>query len=175
MNKGLVSGLVLLALGLVCGLLLAGVNHFTAPVIKRNEDAVKFAALNEFYDVTLYDVEEVALTGAIDTAFLIKEKGTSTLVAVVYSVQSYGYQSSIKLLIAVSSDKTIQGYKVVSQGETSGFGDKSLTHDFKVSGSMISDLSGFDSIAGATITSDAIKASFLAVAARVNTDFGGGN
>lgn len=175
MNKGLVSGLVLLTLGLICGLLLAGVNYLTAPIIKAEEDRIKFEAIYEFYPESSYAVEETVLTdGAIDALYIITSKTTQEVVGAVYSVKAYGYQSDIKMLIAVNNDLSMKGYKVVSQAETSGLGSNSVTHDFGID-STITDLSGFDSMAGATVTSNAVKACFEAVKARVQTDLGGAN
>lgn len=176
MNKGLISGLVLLVLGLVCGLLLATVNYFTAPIIRDQELAVKLAALEEFYDTDNYTVEEITVNeGAIEAAYLLKNKTTDALEAVVYSTSAQGYEDQVKLLIAIDSDYTIRGYKVISQKETKGIGDQVVTHDFNVTGNLISDLASFDGISGPTapFTTQAVLDSFMAVQARVNTDLGG--
>ncbi|MCK7485819.1 MAG: hypothetical protein MZU97_09925 [Bacillus subtilis] len=53
MKKGLVSRPRAAALGLICGLVLAGVNAITAPVIAENEYRAKLAILSEFYDVEI--------------------------------------------------------------------------------------------------------------------------
>ncbi|MCK7486974.1 MAG: hypothetical protein MZU97_16815 [Bacillus subtilis] len=79
MKKGLISGLVLLALGIVCGLILAGVNSITAPVIAENERQAKLLILGEFYIVDDYTVEIVTLTGAIDSVFLLKNKTSNAV------------------------------------------------------------------------------------------------
>lgn len=176
MNKGLISGLVLLTLGLICGALLAGVNALTAPIITDMENQVKYDALADFYTIADYDLVEVPVVDAnIDTVYLFKNKTTGTVEAAVYSVKAYGYQSEVKMLIAVNQDFTVQGYKIVSQAETAGLGSLSETHDFKMTGAVITDLSGFDSISGATITSTAVKACFIAVGNHLSVEFGGGN
>lgn len=178
MNKGLISGAVLLSLGLICGLLLAVVNYFTAPIIAEQEKQVKYAALNDFYTVADYDVEEILLTGAIDTVFFFKNKESAVLEAAIYSVSAIGYSSDtpIQILIAIDPDLTINGYKVINANETAGFGDKVWTFDFGVTGDSINDLSNFDTIAGASdFTTPAVLSCFNAVQARVSVDFGGGN
>lgn len=173
-NNGLVSGLVLLTIGLVCGILLSVVNYFTAPKIKEVEDAIKYAALEEFYTLANYDISEVSGEGDFGTIFIFKEKGTETINAIVYTVRAQGYSDSTKveMLIAVNSDLTVEDYKVVSQQETTGFGADIVDNDFNVS--VIDDLSSFDSVSGVTKTSNAIKTCFTLVGERIASDLGGG-
>ncbi len=192
MNKGLVSGLVLLVFGLVCGLLLAVVNHFTEPVIKDQELQLTYSALNEFYNIDEYDFSTVNLDNEfstiqvnlfernfdvkveIDKVYVFKDKSTGDIDALVYSVQAYGYSSDvpIQMLIAINKDLSIKDYKVIKQQETSGFGSKIVDKDFKVSD--INDLSNFDGISGVTFSSKAVLACFTAVQDRAASDFGGG-
>jgi len=174
MNKGLVSGLVLLTLGLISGLLLAVVNSFTAPVISENEKLIKYAAIEEFYTLADYDLTEITLTsGPVDTIFVLKDKTTGNVEAAVYSVKEYGYQSYVKMLIAIDKSNTVAGYKVVEQGETAGLGTQSVTHDFQMNGVTVPSLDSFDSISGSTITSNAVKACFSDVFSLV-TQYGVG-
>ncbi len=174
MNKGLISGLVLLTIGLVCGLLLAVVNYFTAPKIAEEENKIKYAALAEFYALENYDLSEVQGNGAFGTIYILKEKGTDTILSLVYTVAASGYSSStdVQMLIAVNNDLSVEGYKVVNHQESTGFGADIVDNDFKVS--EILDLSNFDSVAGVTVTSNAIKQCFTLVSQRVESDFGGG-
>jgi len=174
MNKGLISGLVLLTIGVVCGLLLSVVNYFTAPKIKEVEDAIKYEALAEFYTLVDYDLSEAEGTGDFGTIFILKAKGTETIEALVYTVSAQGYSDSAKvqMLIAVNADLSVEGYKVVSHAETTGFGADIVDNDFGVT--EIDDLNGFDSVAGVTRTSNAIKACFTLVGQRVAADLGGG-
>lgn len=172
MKKGFISGLVLLVLGLVCGVILAGVNSITAPVIAENEYRAKLEILSEFYDVDDYAVELVELEGAIDSVFLLKNKTSQALEKAVYSVRAYGYQSDIVMLIAINADLTVDQYKVVSQGETAGIGDVIVGYDFQMSGENIANL---DAFAGptASFSSNAVKACFEAVGVRAAIDFAG--
>ncbi|MGE0003510.1 MAG: FMN-binding protein [Candidatus Izemoplasmatales bacterium] len=173
MSKGIVSGLVLLTIGLVAGFLLAFVNSFTAPKILAYEQQLKYDAIGEFYDLSTYTITEVPVTtgGAVDTLYKVLDGNTT--VAIVYSVKSFGYQSEIKMLIAIKSDLTVEGYKIVDQAETSGYGTQAPDHDFQMDGAAVGDLSTFDAIAGVTYTSNAVKACFTAVFDRAATDFGG--
>lgn len=174
MNKGLISGLVLLTIGLICGLLLSVVNHFTADKILEEENKIKYAVLEEFYVLSDFDLSEVELTGSFGTVYILKEKGTSNILSLVYTVKATGYSASapVQMLIAVNNDLTVEGYRVVSHQESSGFGADIVENDFNVL--KIDDLSGFASVAGITVTSDAIKACFTLIGQRVVSDFGGG-
>ena len=174
MNKGLVSGLVLLVIGVVCGLLLSVVNHFTAPKILEEENKIKYAALAEFYTIEDYDLSEVEGEGDFGTIYILKEKGTDNIEALVYTVSAQGYSDAqkVQMLIAVNSDLSVEGYKVVSHRETTGFGADIVDNDFNVN--EIDDLAGFDSVAGITKTSNAIKQCFTLVSQRVSGDLGGG-
>jgi Na+-translocating ferredoxin:NAD+ oxidoreductase RnfG subunit len=177
MNKGLISGVVLLVIGLVCGLLLAVVNSFTSVIIKANEDAIVLASLNEVYEGSgNYDLDIVNGSGAIDKIYVLRDKLDDSIVAIVYSVKAFGYQSDIKMLIAVEKNDqsalVFAGYKVLSQAETPGIGDVIIGYDFKMDGQLITNI---DAFAGptATFTSNAVKTCFQLVSARVAADFGG--
>jgi Na+-translocating ferredoxin:NAD+ oxidoreductase RnfG subunit len=162
----------LLALGIVCGLILAGVNSITAPVIAENERQAKLLILGEFYNVDDYAIEIVTMSGAIDSVFFLKNKTNNNLEKAVYSVRAYGYQSDIVMLIAVNNDLTIDQYKVVSQGETAGIGDVIVGYDFGMAGENVANL---DAFAGptASISSGAVRTCFTLVAAQAAIDFAG--
>lgn len=173
MNKGLISGLVLLTIGIVCGLLLAVVNYFTAPKIQEVEDAIKYEALAEFYTLADYDLSEVEGSGDFGTIYILRAKTTDGLDAFVYTVNAEGYSGVIEMLIAVNENLEVDGYKVVKQTETPGYGDKIVGHDFNVE--IATDLSGFEGVAGASLYSTpAVLEIFQLVADRVEADFGGG-
>ncbi len=172
MNSGLKSGLVLLILGIISGTLLAVVNYFTAPIIDELELQEKNAAIAEFYDLTNYNLTEVAVAeGNVETVYVLTNKTTDAIDGLVYLVTASGYGGDVKMMIAVNSDYTVQGYKVVSHSESPGYGAEIVGNDFNVSD--ITDLSGFDAVAGSTYTSNAILACFQYVEDRIVGDFGG--
>ena len=173
MKKGLVSGIVLLVIGLVCGALLAGVNAFTKPVIEENQRQAKLAVLAEFYQIDQFKVEIIELKGSIDTVFLLKNLTNESIIEkAVYSVRARGYQSDIVMLIAVNKDLTIDQYKVVDQAETSGIGDVIVGYNFGMSGQNVQNL---DAFVGPTarVSADAVKKCFEIVRDRVSIDFAG--
>jgi len=185
MLKGLRSGLVLLVLGIISGTLLAFVNYFTATVIAELENQAQYEALKEFYyDVDNpnydnfvlsddYDLSKVKMDDSyVSAIFVVKDKVTNE-VSLGYLVSANGYSSDapITMLIVVNSDMSVRGYKVISHKETSGFGADIVDNDFNVH--VITDLSGFDSVAHVTFTSDGIYECFYQVSLRVAADFGG--
>ena len=187
MNKGLKAGLVLLILGIICGTLLASVNYLTSGYIATNEAGAQFDALKEFYfDVEdenydtykltdLFDLEKVELENdTVEAIFVLRDKETDEIESLGYLVSAYGYSGDapIMMLIVVNNDMSIQGYSVTSHKETTGFGADIVDNDFNID--SITDLSGFDSVAQVTFTSDGILECFNIVSLRAGNDFGGG-
>ncbi|MGE4571674.1 MAG: FMN-binding protein [Candidatus Izemoplasmatales bacterium] len=168
MNKGLISGLVLLTLGLVCGLLLAVVNGFTEERIEQEELRLKFEAIEEFYTISEYTLDLVELGGG-ESIYVLRK--ADVIEHLVYSLKAQGYGDEVEMLVAVNSDLSIEGYTVTYQNESPGIGTKIVGNDFNYS--QATDLSTFDSISGATVSSTAVKTIFTEVADRVEADFGG--
>ena len=180
MKKALTSGLVLLVLGLVCGLVLAVVNYFTAPIIAAHEREATLAALGDIlgdgWQVSDFDgLDEVQnVTAEIGKAYYLKVDGT--LEVVVYSVTTTGYASGLNLLIAVDSGMKVLGYQVLSDSETVGIGKSAIeANGWNMVGATLPDTTRFQATAGATKTSNGILNAFVLVAERASIDFGGGN
>jgi len=176
MKKGLTSGLVLLILGSVCGLILGIVNFYTAPIIAERELKEKLAALEQFYpNITeVYNVVEITLEGNIETIYVLTNKTDEFDKAAVYIVHSMGYKSDVVMMIAVNKDLKVDGYAVLGDGGTSGLGITLSEEDFGMHDAFVTDTAGsFDAISGATISSDAVQNCFDLVAARAATDLGG--
>ncbi len=170
MKKGLTSGLVLLVLGLIAGLLLGVVNAVTAPIIAQNELREKLTALEVFYpDIkTAYDVTEVVVgENGIESIFVLKAKGTDTIVAAVYGVAQMGYKSEVSMLIAVRANGSVEGYAFIGTGGTEGLGLVLNDIDFGMTDAPVGDETSFDAVAGASVTSGGVLACFEAVAARI--------
>ena len=173
MSNGLKSGLVLLVLGLAMGALLSLINSLTAPIIADIEEKAQYDALAEFYNIEDYDLSKIEIDDdSVQAIFVLKQNGT--IEALVYLVEANGYSSDapITMLIAVNKDLSVEGYTVVTHKETTGFGADIVNNDFGITD--ITDLLGFDAVAGVTITSTGIKECFIIVSERVNADFGGG-
>jgi Na+-translocating ferredoxin:NAD+ oxidoreductase RnfG subunit len=169
-NNGLISGLVLLSLGLICGLLLAFVNELTVERIEAEELRLKFDAIEEFYDIANYDLEEIVLENG--TIYVLKSQSNSEIEHLVYSFRAKGYGEDVEMLVAVNKDLSVEGYTVTYQNESPGIGTKIVGNDFNYN--QADDVSTFDSIGGATVSSNAVKAIFTEVSERAQSDFNGG-
>ncbi len=185
MKKGLTSGLVLLVLGSICGLLLAVVNYYTAPVIAANELREKMETFRQFYpDIDQFTPEEITtgLPAGIDSVYLLLDPANGNAVThAIYSVHAMGYKTDVEMLIAIDADLTVRGYAFIGTGGTEGIGLNLSTIDFGMTGTLITAwATNFDAVAGATITSigDAparntgVRQCFVLVAERVAADFG---
>jgi len=110
---------------------------------------------------------------SLQTIFTLKNKTDSTLEALGYLVLGKGFEGRIiTMLVVVNSDLSLKGYTVVSHTESPGYGADIVNNDFGVT--VITDLSGFDSVSGVTKTSNGIYDCFEIVSQRVVSDFGGG-
>lgn len=165
-SKGLVSGLVLLLFGLVCGLLLSVVNGITEDRIAAEELRLKFDVIRDFYNIDQFVLEELD----IDNGSIYVLKKDDTIEHLVYSLRAKGYGDDVEMLVAVNKDLSVEGYKVTFQNESPGIGTKILDYDFNYTDA--SNIGSFDSISGATVSSMAVKEIFEQVAARVKEDFG---
>ncbi len=170
-NNGLISGLVLLSLGLICGLLLAFVNELTVDRIEAEELRLKFEAIEEFYNISNYDLEEISLENGT-TIYVLNSKSDSEIEHIVYSFRAKGYGEDVEMLVAVNKDLSVEGYTVTYQNESPGIGTKIIGNDFNYN--EADDVSTFDSIGGATVSSNAVKAIFTEVSKRAQSDFNGG-
>lgn len=171
MSGGLKSGLVLLTFGLICGLLLAVVNEFTADKIAAEELRLKTKAIEKYYSLDEYYIEiEEFEEGNIDSIFYIKESEDSDEVyALAYSVSANGYGGAITALVVIENDLTVQDYKIISHSES---GPGTVVTDYDFNYSQADSISSFDGIAGATYTSNAMREIFSAIADRVESDMG---
>src|SRR6056297_1380621 len=115
-NNGLISGLVLLSLGLICGLLLALVNELTFDRIEAEELRLKFEAIEEFYDIDNFELEEVVLEDG--SIYVLRNQNTSEIEHLVYSLTANGYGDDVEMLVAVNEDLSIEGYTVTYQNES---------------------------------------------------------
>ncbi len=193
MKKGLVTGIVLMAFGIICGLLLATVHSITQPIIDIQEEKIIEDNLKKIYpDLDSYDRTDqqfedtpfadvkinlndinTSTRAKVETIYYLHSKADESIQALVYIIYAYGYGSDpVHMMIGVNKDGSIQGYEVVQQSETPGYGTKIVGNDFGVSD--INDLSSFDGIAGVTFSSKAVLASFTIIQERLDSDFGGG-
>lgn len=171
MKKNLITGLVLAILSLICGLLLSLVNSLTSPLIeaKKNEEiknslyAVCPSFNEEQFEYEIYDNLEY-----VNSLYLIKNKETNSKEFAVYLVETQGFNGKILMMIGVSKDNKITGYKVIEENETKGDITK---HDFNMINN--SSLDSFDILSGSTVSSKAVRKTFDIALKRAVVDLGG--
>lgn len=125
--------------------------------------------IHELYNIDLYDVSVTEVNdGSTNLIYIFRDKDDSTIVSLVYEVQTQGYVDPIVMLIAINSDYTIEGYYVTEHNESERFGATIVNNDFGVTN--ITDLSEFDIVSGVTFTSLDIEECFLIVQDRIADD-----
>ena len=150
-------GFILALICVAAAGLLATVNSFTRSKIIEQLQQEERAALKEvmpnavkFNEVRNDKGEEVLYYKAFDNQ--------DKLIGFVFKASSKGYSSVIETLAGILLDDRISAIKVISQNETPGLGvritEKKFTDQFKSKNSL--DLSGVETIAGATISSRAV-------------------
>ena len=168
--------LILLAITLVSGLLLAGVHDITAEPIKVAEENAKIAAYETVFpdaegffdcetDISAFapdnDVELGELQCALD--------GSGNVIGWVMTLTSpKGYGGDIQIAVGITNDGSLTGMTVISMGETPGLGAKCTGREFQsqfagiTAKSITSTKTGksadneIDAISGATFTTTAI-------------------
>lgn len=180
MNATWRQALVLLLIALLGGALLVALQHLAATRIDQQRQAAAERALLDLLPAGSYDNHPLTLPIALPagdmlgnpraaTGYLATLDGQPS--AVLLPVTSKGYEGPIELLVAISADGRLLGSKVLHQQETPGLGDlierqrspwllgfdgKSLADD-ETSWSLRAEGGEFDQIAGATLTSRAVR------------------
>ena len=167
MKKNLITGLVLASFALVCAFLLSLVNSFTAKVIDaRNKETIKesisyvcpeYGSNKDAYE--LDDSLEHLEQKEVQSIYLINEKSSGKTKYAVYIIDSQGYASTIKMMIAVNENHQIEGYTVISQAETKGdITEYSVNDGFNMKNK--STLDEFEKLAGSSFSSKAVRKCF---------------
>ena len=157
-REGILYKVVLLGvLCAVCGILLAGVNAITEPIISEAAIANEKANLELIYPGASFAAADYSAdeTGMITGAYSAEGKG------MIYKVHGVGYNSDgFTFLLAFNEDGTVGGFQVLEENETSGFGKRCFEDDYV---SQINALTASDTaplLSGATLTSTAIQKGF---------------
>jgi len=152
---------LIVTLAAVCvaiAVLLAAVNAVTADkiagnVIKSKKEAV-LTIFNKGTDCELYKT----LEDGSEVYLVYREGGVIGYCAYVTSV---GFGGDIHMMVGINSAYETEGVKIVSMSETPGVGTKTNTRGFLsqfVGGTHSDPVGKADAVAGATISSDAVKA-----------------
>jgi len=176
-KKILKYSLMLIALGLISGFLLAFINSLTAPVIAARKKAEVKEALQEYFNYNEYTENKSGEYSDLDKSireiyYAFDENGD--LAAIIYQTAAQGYGGEVVSLIGIKADGTFDNaYMISGDKETSGIGSKVFEHDFDISDESTDDYS-YEVLAGATITSSAVVVGIEAASTHFDTiDLGG--
>ena len=145
----------------VCGLLLAGVNAITEPIISETAIANEKANLEKMYPGAVFAAVDYSDdTGLITGAYSAEGKG------MIYKIHAVGYNADgFDFLLAFNEDGSVGGFQVLEENETAGFGKRCFEDDYV---SQINALTSSDTaplLSGATLTSTGIQKGFNAAKA----------
>lgn len=177
----LVTGLLLMAFGVIGSLMVGLIHVATAQQVAANERQALLTKLNQILPAERYDNDLVASskmlaaderlgTTSTSTAWIATKNGE--LSAVIFEVIAPdGYSGAIRMLVGVNADGTLAGVRVVHHKETPGLGDpidiarsnwilgfngKSLHNPDDKGWKVKRDGGVFDQFTGATITPRAV-------------------
>jgi len=169
MKEMLRLSVVLTLVAAVAGLLLAQTHKLTEEPIRRAKRAERVAALRKV--LPAYDNEPDRNKCALQQAgrawaFAVARKGGVFVGAAFESVSEKGYGGSIRVLVGVLPDGTVQGVEILEHRETPGLGAKIAKDAFRkqfagrpaAATNWAVDKDGGDihAITGATISSRAV-------------------
>lgn len=150
--------IVLVAICAVIGVAMAAVNFVTAPKIEEAQKQKEEAALSAVVPNNKgFELVDMKLDGYESVVSVYSDKG-SKAIAVMLSIK--GYDSSNPMSVAVGFDENgniIKTSVISCSGETKGIGSKVAEEGFLSRFTGKSDVSGVDTISGATISSEAFR------------------
>lgn len=145
---------------MLSGIIIATVFYFTEPIAVIQRIRQKEQSMKELVpSATAF----VKIEGKEDW---YKAESNGQFTAYIVFSHAKGYGGAIKMLVAVTPDRKIIGYKILAHNETPGLGDQALKPKFsgQFAGKEIANLEvvkvheegKIDAITGATITSRAV-------------------
>ena len=149
---------LVITLTVICAavaLLLATVNHFTAPKIAENNDKAILSSIREIFDESVQAEEITSPEGSGFTSLYLVMKGDG-ICGYSAAVAPAGFGGPINLMVGMDSAGTVVGVDVVSMSETPGLGSKTGGAEFL---SQFKGASGdvkVDAVSGASISSNAV-------------------
>jgi electron transport complex protein RnfG len=180
MTARLRNAATLALIALLGGALLIVLQQLAAPRIEQQRQAAAERTLLDLLPAGSYDNRPLSQPIALAAGGLLGNASAASayqaslggqLKAVLLPVTARGYEGPIELLVAISVDGRLLGSKVLQQQETPGLGDlierqrspwlqgfdgKALSDD-EASWTLRAEGGQFDQIAGATVTSRAVK------------------
>ncbi|MDR1821347.1 MAG: FMN-binding protein [Oscillospiraceae bacterium] len=159
---------VLLAICVVITGALAAVSALTSPVIAQGREERINDAMRElvpsaasFDAAGIPESTEETDFSAIQSMYTA-ETPEERVYIVVVSGNGYGGTGSLRFMVVVSDGGIVRAAKTLANNDTKGLGSRVSEPDFQAQFvGMDASLSGFDGIAGATISSNAYKKAVL--------------
>ena len=164
-REGILYKVVLLGvLCAICGVLLAGVNAVTEPIISAAAIANEKANLEKIYPGAAFTaVDYTDDSGMIQGVYSAEGKG------MIYKIHGVGYYSDgFTFLLAFNEDGTVGGFQVLEENETSGFGKRCFEPEYVSEVNALTSSDTAPLLSGATLTSSAIQKGYDAAAALFN-------
>ena len=152
MKQHLKTIISLTAICAVISILLAITNHFTAPIIKNQENA----AANEALKVVLPDGEGFELVDMSKYTFpsTVKEVYSEKNGGYVFKLETSGYADGFIIMCGINKDGTVVGSTCIGSNETNG-AEKDYGKNFE--GKTLENADSVDTVAGSTLTTNAYK------------------
>jgi len=173
MHDGLKMTLVLLIIGVLCGVLLAAANDVTAPLIAQRIEEEFLEALEESLpDVAKYEVEKIG-----KEEFYSCYDAGDNLIGVVGQAHAAGYGGNVDYDLAVNAAGDIIGIRISAHGETPGIGDVITKPAFqdRLLGLNVTDPIeagvDVDTVSGATVSSGGMLSSVRRVMNIIGENF----
>ena len=168
------NALILCAITLVAGLLLAFFNQLTAGPIEQAQlekqaqayvdvypDAASFGAVEggeELLDGSQAQLSAAGIANVTITDMMTALDGSGNVIGYVLSAtDSAGYGGDITVALGIDLNGTITGFSPLQHDETVGFGAKCEDESFTSQFPGLTSADQMDGIAGATFTTNAIR------------------
>jgi electron transport complex protein RnfG len=158
----------LMMAGLLSGLILAIINHFTQPIREKNEELFRIQAMKEVLPAATSFQPIEGFAPKAEWFRGVDEKGE--LVGYAVPVATRGYEGHIEMMLGVDTGFAIVDFRLLKHRETPGLGAKAVEEKFisRFRGRKAGQLEVSKSpeqgkilaITGATITSRAIATAF---------------
>ena len=160
-KKQLPAFLILTIIALVAAAVLAVTNMITAGPIAEHAMAALKDAFNAVMPAESY--EEMTLPADSEVSSLYAAKNGGEVIGYCVTASSNGYGGPVAVTLGVDTEGVVTGCSVgdTSFAETAGFGMRAKDASFQEQFAGISAIDGgsFEALSGATVTSEAVRAS----------------
>lgn len=153
MKKQIKSVISLFSICAVIAIVLGITNAFTAPLIKKNEDAAANAALLEVLP-SGEDFQKIDLTQHQNIPATVIEAYSEKNGGYVFKLETTGYSAGMIIMFGVAPDGSVSGAVCLSSGETLGY---EKTFGDMLKGKTTKTLNEVNTISGATKTTAAYR------------------